>query len=281
MIFHIEDELISLKNNIGFLWNDAVKKKREIHVLRLILAHAAAEETQLLDLADEIVEIVCETRQAYELCTEIVACEPDAQYRNYNKIQKASPDIILAKQLEINWLYWHEYKTSFDMDKEARLVHDLLAGNISLSFLLERMAEIYFRVNSFEKETEDFLLLFPRMDCWPVELADSFKLASATHLAQYFQLAADHGITDRPDIVFREKYLTRELKKELLETNSDMHKCLINCAQIEFIRKLIIRPHMILPEIVLEKYFRKQRILHFDNFLVPTCAGDGYDSEEE
>jgi hypothetical protein len=293
MTFHIEDEFTNIETHIKYLWQDTVRKMYQINRLRRILGQPGRKDLldhfretatgipQPTDLDDDIVEIVSESRHAYALCMEIVPFEPDAHYRNFDKLQKAAPDIIMAKHLAINWAVWHEYKGREDMANEAELVHALMAGNTSLGFLLQCMADFYFRITSIESKPGDFLLLFPQMDGWSTDLAESFKLICATHLAHYFQLADDAGIPDRPDLIFRETYLLRKLKQALLEPDCDTPNSLIISSQLALLSKLIRNPNMIMPDSGLEKFYREQKNRYFEDFYIPTSEGYGYDSAEE
>jgi hypothetical protein len=221
-----------------------------------------------LDLPDDIVAMVCEMRDLKSLCEKVIRCKPSGRFGNFDKLQAAAPNLLAAMRLEASWATWHEYRETDDVRGYVRDVHQLLVSGTAVGFLLETMADFYFRISTYEEEPADFLQLFPPTDDWSPELVSSFQLMAAFHIATYFWAAAECGMPARPDLICRMCYLRRKLKKYIL--GAEDRPTLEHAAQYGFLQALIRSPEMIESEPGTENFYREQRLLHFSDFQFPS-----------
>ncbi len=290
MKFIISDSLESIQRGTDYLWESVRNSFTGLDRLRKILGYAGRTDMldhfrekatgvpQPLDLPDDIVRMVSETRDVVSWCKEIIACEPWGTFRNFDRLQAAAPGLLAAMRLETSWAVWHEYRKTEDVREKARDVHELLVRGTAVGFLLQTMAEFYFRIWTYENELADFLQLFPPTDNWSPELVASFQLMAAHHIATYFWVAGEYGMPDRPDLICRVHYLLRLLKKDILDGEDNL--ILAHGAEYGFLRELTTNPDLIESEPDVEKFYREQRIRHFADFEFPETVPDEEQDEE-
>ncbi len=290
MKFIIQDSLEDIRHSADYLWESVRNGFTALDRLRKILGHAGRRDLldhfreaatgvpQPLDLPDDIVGIVCQTRQAVWLCEQVVQCRPPAIHRNFDKIQAAAPGIIAADRLERSWATWHEYRKTDDVREYAQDVHELLAAGTPVGFLMQSMGEFYFRIGTYEDDPADFLQLFLLTEDWPAELASSLQLMAATHVATYFRAAAESEIPNRPDVICRMHYLLTLLKKDILDFENKNYAILEGAAKYGALRTITSKPYLIESDPDLEKFYQDQWERHFADFALPvTTANDEED----
>lgn len=293
MKFFVQDSLENIRRSTRCLWDSAQKGFTGLDRLRKILGYAGRTDLldhfrekatgipQPLDLPNDIVGIVCQTRQAVWLCKQVIECRTPVTHRNFDKIKAAAPGIIAADRLERSWATWHEYRKAEDVRLYAQDVRELLISGTPVGFLMQTMAEFFFRVGTYDCVPADFLELFLLTEDWPIELASSFQLMTASHIATYFHTAAEAEIPNRPDLICQLHYLMRQLKKNILDFENQDRALLEGAAKYGALQAILSKPHSVASAPDLERFYQDQWTRHFADFTLPVTAADDADDVPE
>ena len=286
MKFIAQKSLENIQRSVSELWDSVQNGFTPLDRLQRILGNdgrrdlldhfleTATGVPQSLDLPDDIVGIVWQTRQAVSLCKQILQCSLPVNHRNFDRIREAAPGIIAADRLDRSWATWHEYHKTENVQEYAEDVHELLATGTPVGFLMQTMGEFYFRVGTYEKNPSDFLQLFRLTVDWPVDLASSLELMAATHIASLFRAAAEAKIPNRPDLICRLHNLIWFLKQDILDFEHKEYAIFEGAAKYGTLQAIVSKPHLIERDPDLEKFYQDQWKRHFVDFTVNVTIDD-------
>jgi len=224
----------------------------------MAMREAAGED---LDLADDIVSIVSEMDFPAPVCSRVMDFESE-KWCNYDKLEAAAPDLLLALGLRDIWWGWVGRSHFRDSDSgenctEPNQIYELCERNIRPDFMLDAIV-----VDYFQDLRLDFVDLLPPCKPPQTEIRARLEQRLAGKIAHLYKEALKRNFPDRPDLIFEEEMTVQKLKQELMGfAHAETCVLLTN----EIIQRKTAEPPA--RDGCKELFFRQQRELHFQGLL--------------